>query len=104
MLRLIFNIFTLLFLTFLFNFGHFQYPSCELLFSFQISCENMTYDNSTFEISNCTKNFNVPIQCSVLEGVQCVGNRSFIKYIPCYYTFEYIEQFFPSSLIPFIFN
>eukprot|EP01006_Ploeotia_vitrea_P021210 TRINITY_DN53565_c0_g1_i1.p1 TRINITY_DN53565_c0_g1~~TRINITY_DN53565_c0_g1_i1.p1 ORF type:complete len:170 (+),score=2.43 TRINITY_DN53565_c0_g1_i1:55-564(+) len=64
-------------------------PDCVDLQPAQFVCQVPPLDSDTFELEGCTPDDIVSVTCTALVGVDCYGNTTFNKTIPCRYTNGY---------------
>jgi len=59
-------------------------PYCNQLFATQVVCMDPNVTEYG-EAEGCTKNRTVGVVCQPIEGVECLGNRTWIELRPCRY-------------------
>jgi len=64
-------------------------PLCNNLQHKQYSCKNPPIDQNTFQLSGCTPNRTVEVTCTVVPGVDCVGDMNWTMQVDCIYTNGY---------------
>ena len=62
------------------------WPNCSSLRPSQSHCDSPVFDSSTGVYVNCSTERKTLVNCNVIDGVYCNGNRTWTEYAPCYYT------------------
>ena len=63
-----------------------EFPNCQNLYEFQYNCEYPSINSKTYQPENCQKNNTYKINCTVIEGVICNGEKNFTKIETCSFT------------------